>query len=138
MAVHKNEFIRQVAKESGVSQSVVAQVLNGVVRVVARSLVGGQKVVWTGFGTFEMRQRSERRGINPQTRERIVIDATNTPGFTASSTFKARVLSQAQAADGEVNGHISTRVRAAVEPKAMIDSSLLSNAQAEALGEPGS
>ncbi|MFN8516178.1 MAG: HU family DNA-binding protein [Thermomicrobiales bacterium] len=90
--VHKNEFIRQVAKEAGLPQTMVSQVLSAAVRVVARSLIAGQKVVWTGFGTFEMRQRSERRGINPQTRERITIDATNTPGFTASSAFKERVL----------------------------------------------
>ena len=50
--VHKNEFIRQVARESGVPQTVVAQVLGGAIRVIARSLVAGQKVVWTGFGTF--------------------------------------------------------------------------------------
>ena len=53
---------------------------------------------WTGFGTFEMRRRSERHGINPQTRARITIGATNTPGFTASSTFKDRVLAEGEAA----------------------------------------
>jgi DNA-binding protein HU-beta len=97
--VHKNEFIRQVAKEVGLPQTMVSQVLSAAVRVIARSLIAGQKVVWTGFGTFEMRQRSQRRGINPQTRERIVIDATNTPGFTASSAFKERVLTGDEGTD---------------------------------------
>ena len=92
--MHKNEFIRQVAKESGLPQTTVSQVLGGAIRVVARALVANQKVVWTGFGTFEMRRRSRRHGINPQTRERITIDSTLTPGFTASSTFKGRVLDQ--------------------------------------------
>jgi DNA-binding protein HU-beta len=92
--VHKNEFIRQVAKESGIPQTVVAQVLGGTIRVIARSLIAGQKVVWTGFGTFEMRRRSQRHGINPQTRQRITIGSTLTPGFTASSTFKGRVIGQ--------------------------------------------
>jgi DNA-binding protein HU-beta len=98
--MHKNEFIRQIAKESGLPQTVVAQVLGSAVRVVARSLIAGQKVVWTGFGTFEMRTRSKRQGINPQTRQRIVIGATQTPGFTASSTFKERVLEQEQGDNG--------------------------------------
>ena len=92
--MHKNEFIREVAKEVGLPQTMVAQVLGAAVRVIARSLSGGQTVVWTGFGTFEMRRRSERRGINPQTRQHITIDATNTPGFTASSAFKERVLNR--------------------------------------------
>jgi len=99
--VHKNEFIRQVAKESGIPQTVVAQVLSGALRVIARSLVAGQKVVWTGFGTFEMRHRSQRHGINPQTRQRITIGSTLTPGFTASSTFKSRVV-------GQLNGATET------------------------------
>ena len=100
--MHKNEFIRQVAKESGVPQTVVAQVLGGAIRVIARSLVAGQKIVWTGFGTFEMRHRSQRHGINPQTRQRITIGSTLTPGFTASSTFKERVLGQLNGAAGAV------------------------------------
>ena len=101
--MHKNEFIRLVAREADVPQAVVAKVLGGVVRVVARSLIAGEKVVWTGFGTFEMRRRSERHGINPQTRERITIGATNTPGFTASSTFKDRVLGQEGATTPEAD-----------------------------------
>lgn len=97
--MHKNEFIRLVAKESGVSQVVVGQVLGAAVRVIGRSLLRGEKVVWTGFGTFEMRRRSARRGINPQTRQRIAIGATRTPGFTASSTFKTRVLAAGEPAE---------------------------------------
>lgn len=101
--MHKNEFIRKVTREANsnlpqhLSQKEVAEVLGAVVRVIAHSLVAGEKVVWTGFGTFEMRRRSERHGINPQTRARITIEATNTPGFTASSTFKGRVLGEGQA-----------------------------------------
>lgn len=101
--MHKNEFIRQVAKESGIPQTVVAQVLGGALRVIARSLVAGQKVVWTGFGTFEMRHRSQRHGINPQTRQRITIGSTLTPGFTASSTFKGRVIGQLHGATAGLN-----------------------------------
>jgi len=107
--VHKNEFIRQVAKESGVPQTAVAQVLGGALRVIARSLVAGQKIVWTGFGTFEMRRRSQRHGINPQTRQRITIGSTLTPGFTASSTFKGRVIGQLNGADGVLEGDESER-----------------------------
>ena len=45
----------------------------------------------TGFGTFEVRQRQEREGVNPQTRQKIKIAATKTPGFSASSTLKEAV-----------------------------------------------
>lgn len=90
--MHKNEFIKAVAKEAGLPQTTVSQVLSAAVRVIAHNLIAGNKVVWTGFGTFEVRRRSQRKGINPQTREKITIEATSTPGFTASSAFKERVL----------------------------------------------
>lgn len=99
--MHKHTFIKQVARESGLSQAVVTQVLAATVRVIARALLQGEKVVWTGFGTFELRQRSARHGINPQTRQHILIGATRTPGFTASSTFKNRVLGARDAVHGD-------------------------------------
>ncbi|NCC33817.1 MAG: integration host factor, partial [Chloroflexia bacterium] len=44
-----------------------------------------------GFGTFEVRHRQQREGVNPQTREKITIPETKTPGFSASSTLKEAV-----------------------------------------------
>lgn len=99
--MHKNEFIRRIARESDLPQALVGQVLGATVRVITRALVTDEKVVWTGFGTFEMRRRSARRGINPQTRQNIIIGATQTPGFTASSTFKQRVMAAARRAGAE-------------------------------------
>ena len=101
--MHKNEFIKAVAKEAGLPQTTVSQVLSAAVRVIAQNLIDGHKVVWTGFGTFEVRRRSERKGINPQTRERITIEATSTPGFTASSAFKERVLNSVE------SGNVASR-----------------------------
>ena len=112
--MHKNEFIRQVARESGVPQAIVGQVLGAAIRVIGRSLIAGQKVVWTGFGTFEMRRRSQRRGINPQTGEQITIGATLTPGFTASTALKRRVTAAADA----TTARLSSPVRAAPAEKA--------------------
>lgn len=90
-AVHKNEFIRAVADRTGETQAVTARIVNETLKLIGESLRDGDKVVLTGFGTFEMRRRSSRRGINPQTREPITIDPSATPGFTASATFKGLV-----------------------------------------------
>lgn len=108
--MHKNEFIRRIARDSGVPQATVGLVLGATVRVITRALVDGEKVVWTGFGTFEMRRRSARRGINPQTRQQIIIGATQTPGFTASATFKQRVMAAARRA-GARDAAVEERLR---------------------------
>lgn len=90
--MHKNEFIKQLAKETNLPQKDVTHLIKGFVDLVGRTLKDGDKVVLTGFGTFEMRTRSQRPGVNPQTKERIIIPETQTPGFTASNTLKALVL----------------------------------------------
>lgn len=95
--MHKNEFIKQVAKETSLSKREVSQVLKSTIDLIARSLREGDKVVLTGFGTFEVRTRRERRGVNPQTKEHITIPSTQTPGFTASNSLKMAVLGQANA-----------------------------------------
>lgn len=93
--MHKNEFIKQLAKETTLPQKEVNQVIKGAVDLIARRLKDGDKVVITGFGTFEVRRRRARRGVNPKTKERIIIPETQTPGFTASNTLKLTVLGHA-------------------------------------------
>ena len=90
--MHKNEFIKQVAKETALSRREVSQVLQCSIDLIAQSLHNGDKVVLTGFGTFEVRTRRERRGVNPRTKEHITIPPTRTPGFTASTGLKLAVL----------------------------------------------
>jgi len=97
--MHKNEFIKQLAKETAIPQKEVNQVIKGAVDLIARRLKDGDKVVITGFGTFEVRRRRARRGVNPKTKERITIPETQTPGFTASNTLKLSVLGQLAAAN---------------------------------------
>lgn len=90
-SVHKNEFIKAVAERANVTQADAARVVNATLKLITETLQKDDKVVLTGFGTFEMRQRSARQGINPQSRKPITIAASATPGFTASSTFKNSV-----------------------------------------------
>jgi len=82
--LHKNELIREIAYDTGVTQAEVRRVVDGLATAVVRALWRGDKVVLTGVGTFEVRTRSARRGINPQTLEAITIPGTTTPGFVVS------------------------------------------------------
>lgn len=89
--MQKTDFIKAVAERTGISQKETRQTVDAALEVIAEALKNGQKVTLTGFGTFEVRQRQEREGVNPQTRAKIKIPATKTPGFSASSTLKEAV-----------------------------------------------
>ena len=56
--------------------------------IVADELKKGEKVALIGFGTFEVRERAARKGINPLTKEAIEIAASKAPAFKAGKAFK--------------------------------------------------
>ncbi|GAB4216346.1 MAG: HU family DNA-binding protein [Roseiflexaceae bacterium] len=89
--MQKTEFIRAVAEKASISQKEAKAAVDAALEVITETLKRGEKVTLTGFGTFEVRQRQEREGVNPQTRAKIKIPATKTPGFSASSTLKDAV-----------------------------------------------
>ena len=89
--MQKTDFIKAVAEQTGISQKETKQVIDAALKVIEDALKRGEKVTLTGFGTFEVRQRQDREGVNPQTRTKINIPATKTPGFSASSTLKDAV-----------------------------------------------
>lgn len=84
----KNELIEKVAKKANLTKRASADAVNSLFNLIRDSLVRGEKVVITGFGTFLIRSRKARRGRNPQTGETIQIPNKKTPGFTAGKTLK--------------------------------------------------
>ncbi len=87
----KSEFVAQVAKEAGVSRVEADKVINTALSVITSRLKSGDKVTLTGFGTFEVRQRGERAGMNIRTREKIRIPASKRPVFSAGAVLKGHI-----------------------------------------------
>lgn len=84
----KNELIEKVAKKANLTKRASADAVNSMFGLIRDSLIKGEKVVITGFGTFLIRSRMARRGRNPQTGETIQIPNKKTPGFTSGKTLK--------------------------------------------------
>ncbi|MBC8077721.1 MAG: HU family DNA-binding protein [Chloroflexales bacterium] len=89
--MQKTDFIKAVAERTEISQKDTKKVIDAALEVISETLGKGERVTLTGFGTFEVRSRQAREGVNPQTRQKISIPATKTPGFSASSTLKESV-----------------------------------------------
>ncbi|NWH15108.1 HU family DNA-binding protein, partial [Acholeplasma laidlawii] len=80
-----------VADKAEVTQAMAEKVVNSFVDVVTETLSKDEKVVVTGFGTFEVRNRVARRGKNPRTGEEIIVPAQKTPAFKAGKLLKDAV-----------------------------------------------
>ena len=87
----KAELIARVADTAGVTKVDAAKAVDAVSDVVTKALKKGEKVTWTGFGTFEVRSRAARTGRNPQTGAPLHIPATKTPAFKAGKSLKDEV-----------------------------------------------
>ena len=87
----KAEFISAVAEKAEISKKDADAVVNAVIESITEALKDGDKVSLVGFGTFEVKERSARTGMNPRTKEVIEIPATKSPSFKAGSAFKEAV-----------------------------------------------
>ena len=87
----KAEFITAVAAKSGMTKKDAEAALSAVIDTITDTLAKGEKIQLVGFGTFEVRERAAREGINPQTKKKIKISATKVPAFKAGSALKEAV-----------------------------------------------
>lgn len=86
--MNKAELVEAMATKSGLTKKDAEAILNAFTDVVAEELKKGEKVQLVGFGTFEVAERAERTGRNPQTGEEITIAACKAPKFKAGKALK--------------------------------------------------
>ena len=89
--MNKTELVAAVAEKAGLSKKDADAAVAAFVAAVEEALKKGDKVSLVGFGTFEVRTRNARTGINPQTKETIKIAASKAPVFKAGKAFKDAV-----------------------------------------------
>ncbi len=87
----KKELAEAVADETGLSKKDGAEAVDAVLNSITKTLKSGQKVSLVGFGTFEVRNRKARTGINPQTKAPIQIPASKAPAFKAGKALKEAI-----------------------------------------------
>lgn len=62
--------------------------INTAIKVISDFLAEGEKLALVGFGTFEVVERAEREGRNPQTGQSIMIKACKMPKFKPAKALK--------------------------------------------------
>ena len=86
--MNKTEMITAMAEKAELSKKDAEKALTAFTNIVADTLVDGNKVSITGFGTFEVVERAERQGRNPATGDTITIPASKSPKFKAGKALK--------------------------------------------------
>lgn len=89
--MNKSDIAHAVAKKVDMSIKDSENVVTQIFKVIEESLAANEKVQLVGFGTFDVKNRAERLGKNPQTKEVIIIPASKNPSFKAGKTLKDAV-----------------------------------------------
>ncbi len=89
--MNKGDLIEAVAAELKVSKAEASRTVDTVLECITLGLKTDAKVNIVGFGTFSKRDRGERRGVNPVTKEPMTIPPTKTCGFRPSGQLKQNI-----------------------------------------------
>ena len=87
----KSDFIDKLASKTGLTKKDAGAAVDAFLDVITDALASGEDVQFTGFGKFYVQAREAREGINPQTKAKIQIAATNVPKFSAGTALKNAV-----------------------------------------------
>lgn len=90
--MNKSDLVNAVAKQANLTKKAANDAVEATFAAIQEALARKEKVTLVGFGTFEVRNRKERQGVNPSTGEKITIPATSVPAFKPGKTLKEVVL----------------------------------------------
>mgnify|MGYP003214870317 FL=1 len=86
--MNKTELVAAMADKAGLTKKDADAALKAFTEVVEETLKAGDSIQLVGFGTFEVAERAERTGRNPQTGAEMVIPASKAPKFKAGKALK--------------------------------------------------
>lgn len=89
--MNKTELVAAVAAKAELSKKDADAAVAAVIDAITGALADGEKVSLVGFGTFDVKTRAARTGLNPRTKEKIKIKASKAPGFKAGKALKDAV-----------------------------------------------
>lgn len=87
----KAELVAKAAETAGVTKALADKVLQGFMSGIESGLSDGKSITLVGFGSFNVMERKEREGRNPQTGKTIKIPASNYVKFRPGKNLKDSV-----------------------------------------------
>lgn len=87
----KADIVERIHQKIGLSKKESAEMVEQVFGIMKSTLESGEKIKIAGFGNFVVKQKSDRRGRNPQTGDAITISARRILTFKPSQVLKSGI-----------------------------------------------
>ncbi len=89
--MNKATLINKISEKTELSKASSERVLNSCLNSIEEILKNGGKLTLTGFGTFSVEERKQRKGRNPQTGDPMIIPASKVVKFKPGKNLKESV-----------------------------------------------
>ena len=90
----KADIVDKVCEKARLTKKESFEAVEDLFALIKDTLEAGEILKVSGFGNFEVKQKADRRGRNPQTGEEITIEARRILTFKASAVLKQAINSE--------------------------------------------
>ena len=91
MALTKEKLINSVYHQVGLSKTQSRAVVESLLELIKKTLENGEDLLISGFGKFMVKEKSARRGRNPQTTEDLELRARRVVVFKTSGVLREKI-----------------------------------------------
>ena len=91
MTLTKAQLIDSIRKQLDLPKTRSAEVIESLLEIIKKSLEDGKDVLISGFGKFCVKEKRERPGRNPRTREEVTVKPRRVVTFKCSKRLRDRV-----------------------------------------------
>ena len=93
MTLTKADLVQRVYQDHNLTKAQAAETVETFLRVTKSCLASGENLLISGFGKFNVKEKSSRRGRNPQTGQELILDARRVVTFKPSGLLRDRINS---------------------------------------------
>lgn len=85
----KADIVERITNESAFTKAESIDIVESLLEIIKETLADGETLKVSGFGSFVVKEKNDRRGRNPQTGEEITIEARRVLTFKPSAVLKS-------------------------------------------------
>ena len=91
MTITKSNLTDAVYHSTNLRKSEAVEAIERTLEIIKSTLSGGESVLISGFGKFEVKSKNPRKGRNPQTGTDLMLDARKVISFKCSSALRKKI-----------------------------------------------
>ena len=91
MSLTKDKLVTRLQTQIGMTKPESRQIVERLFEIMKSSLADGEDLLISAFGKFQLKQKNERRGRNPQTKESLMLKARKVLVFQTSGVLREKM-----------------------------------------------